>query len=46
VANGKKLKAGVTIPEIVLKDENGKTVKLSQFWQEKTTIFVWLRHFG
>jgi peroxiredoxin len=41
-----KLKAGVTMPDLTFKDENGKEVKLSQFWQEKTTILVWLRHFG
>jgi peroxiredoxin len=41
-----KLKTGVEMPDIALKDENAQSVQLSSFWQEKPTIFVWLRHFG
>jgi hypothetical protein len=32
--------------ELALLDEEGNKVSLSQYWQTKPTVFVWMRHFG
>jgi hypothetical protein len=32
--------------DLTLLDEQGKQVMLSRYWQEKPTVFVWMRHFG
>ena len=33
--------AGITLP-----DSEGHEVRLGDLWQDRTTVLVWLRHYG
>jgi peroxiredoxin len=38
--------AGNTAPDVTLRDEDGRDVRLSDIWAQGRTVFVFIRHFG
>ena len=34
------------LAEIVLKDHDGRSVRLGELWSERPVALVWLRHYG
>lgn len=38
--------AGARAPDAVVEGADGRPVRLSDFWRERPTLFVFLRHFG
>jgi hypothetical protein len=37
---------GALAPDAVVEGADGRPVRLSDFWRERPTVFVFLRHFG
>jgi len=44
--SGSNFKVGDTVPEATLLNESGQKVTLSSFWQQKPTLFAFIRHYG
>lgn len=40
------IEVGRPAPDIHFLDEDGREIPLSELWREKTTVLVFLRHFG
>jgi peroxiredoxin len=40
------LQAGNPAPDVPLAEEQGRPVRMSDFWVYNPTVFVFIRHFG
>lgn len=40
------LQSGDAAPDIILPDQDGRERALADFWRERPTLLVFLRHFG